>query len=183
MDKNSHPCQDLDKVIFNFSSYNLNNHEKSVLCKGLNFAIPPKAIEYSEFLLAFEMLFREITSFYIGNFNKECVKSRLRDSAYSSFKQTSKISEKNLSREEVKALNNLVKNKDLLIQEVGKGNNIVGLNRSDYFSKLSKILENTSKFKRVNIEEGKALNRLIHIEERIIRLFKSLQDQSQISEK
>ena len=77
--KNSDTCQDPDKVIFNFSSYNLNDHEKLVLCKGLNFTIPPKAIEYSEFLLPFEMLFREITSLDIGDFNKECVKSRLQD--------------------------------------------------------------------------------------------------------
>ena len=80
--KNSDTCQDPDKVIFNFSSYNLNDHEKLVLCKGLNFAIPPKAIEYSELLLPFEMLFREITSSDIGDFNKECVKSRLRDNRH-----------------------------------------------------------------------------------------------------
>ena len=42
--KNFNTCQDPDKVIFNFSSYNLNDHEKSVLCKGLNFAIPPKPV-------------------------------------------------------------------------------------------------------------------------------------------
>ena len=37
------------------------------------------------------------------------------------------------------------------------------------------MLEDTSKFKRVNIEEGKALNHLIHMEERIIRLLKNPQ--------
>ena len=120
------------------------------------------------------MLFREITSLDIGDFNKECIKSRLRDSAYTSFKQVSRISDKNLSREEVKALNNLVKNKDLVIQKADKGNNIVILNRSDYISKLSKILEDTSKFIRVNIEEGKALNHLIHMEGQIIPLLKNL---------
>ena len=77
--KNSDTCQDPDKVMFDFSSYNLNDHEKSVLCKGLNFTIPPKAIEYSELFLPLEMLFREITSLDIGDFNKECVKSRLRE--------------------------------------------------------------------------------------------------------
>ena len=66
------------------------------------------------------MLFREITSLDIGDFNKEFVKSRLRDSAYSSFKQVSRISDKNLSREDAKALNNLVKNKDLVIQKAEK---------------------------------------------------------------
>ena len=55
------------------------------------------------------MLLTEISSLDIGDFNKECVKSRLQDSRNSSFKQFSKISDKNISREEVKALNNLVK--------------------------------------------------------------------------
>ena len=122
------------------------------------------------------MLFREITSFDIGDYNKECVKSRLGDSAYSSFKQVSRISDKNLSREEVKALNNLVKNKNLVIQKADKGNKIIVLNRSDYISKLIKILEDTSNFRIVNIEERKPLNHLIHMEERIIRLLKSLED-------
>ena len=72
--KNSDTCQDTDKVIFNFSSYNLNDHEKSVLSKGLNFTIPPKAIEYSKILLPFEMLSREITNLDIANFNKHLSK-------------------------------------------------------------------------------------------------------------
>ena len=93
-----------------------------------------------------------------------------------------RISDKNLFREEVKGLNNLVKNKDLIIQKEDNGNDIVILNRSDYISKLSKILEDTSKFKRVNIDKGKALNHLIEMEERIIGPFKSLEDQVEISE-
>ena len=35
----------------------------------------------------------------------------------------------------------------------------------------------------MNIEEGKALNHLIHMEERIIHLLKSSEDQGEISEK
>ena len=157
-------CQAPDKVLFSFSSYNLNDHEKSALFKGLHFAILPKIIAYSEFLLPFEMVFNE------------CVRSRLWDNAYLLFKQVFRISDKYLSREEAKALNNLVKSKDLVIQKADKGNNIIFLNRSDYISKLSKILEDICKFKRVNIEEGKALNYLIHMEERIIRLLKSLEE-------
>ena len=129
------------------------------------------------------MLFRDISSLKVSNLNKECVKSRLGDSAYTSFKQVSNISEKNLSKEEVKALNKLLKNKDIVIQKADKSNNIVILNKSDYVFKLSKILKDISKFKRVNIEEGKVLNRLIHMEERIIRLLKSLEGQGEISEK
>ena len=62
------------------------------------------------------MLFREITSLDIINFSKELVKSRLRDITDTLFKQVFKISDKHLSTEEVKALNNLVKNKYFVIQ-------------------------------------------------------------------
>ena len=41
---------DPNKVRFIFFSYELNDVEKSVLCKGLNFSVKPKSIEYSEFL-------------------------------------------------------------------------------------------------------------------------------------
>ena len=69
----------------------------------------------------------------VSKLNKKCVKSKLRDSASTLFKQVSKISEKNLSIEEVKALSNLVKNKGIVIQKADKGNNIVILNKSDMF--------------------------------------------------
>ena len=61
---------------------------------------------------------------------------------------------------------NLVKNKDIIIQKADKANNIIKLNRSDYILKLSNILEGTSKFKRVDIEEGKALYHLGKISEK-----------------
>ena len=42
---------------------------------------------------------------------------------------------------------------------------------------LHKIVDNTSKFKRLHVEKGKALNHIIHKEERIINLLKSLKNQ------
>ena len=39
--------------------------------------------EYSEFLLPFEMLFKDITNLDTGNFNKECVKNKLHKSTHS----------------------------------------------------------------------------------------------------
>ena len=77
MGSNSDTCQGPDKVIFNFSSYNLSDHEKIVWSKGSNFAIPPKTFEYSEFLVPFEILFRDINRLEVSNLHKECVKSKL----------------------------------------------------------------------------------------------------------
>ena len=41
---------DPDKVISNFSSYELTNSDKKLLSKGLRFAIPPRQIDYSGYL-------------------------------------------------------------------------------------------------------------------------------------
>ena len=45
---NSSASHDPDKVIFIFSSHTLNDHQKFLLCKGLNFAISPKNITYRD---------------------------------------------------------------------------------------------------------------------------------------
>ena len=66
---------------------------------------------------------------------------------YTSFKQVSKIYEKNLSTEEIKALNALVKNEEIVIQKSDKVNNIVILIRGECISNLLKILEDTSNFR------------------------------------
>ena len=42
----SEDCEIL-RVIFNFSSYELTDDEKDVLCKRLNFSVKPELIEYS----------------------------------------------------------------------------------------------------------------------------------------
>ena len=51
---------DPDKVIYNFSNYRLTDSDKSLQIKGLNSPIPTKKTEYSNFLLPFELLFRDI---------------------------------------------------------------------------------------------------------------------------
>ena len=51
---------DPDKVIYNFSDYKLTESKKSVLCKGLEFAIPPNKLEYANFMLLFELFFHDI---------------------------------------------------------------------------------------------------------------------------
>ena len=77
MRNNSGTCQDPDKVTFNFSSYNLSDYKKIVLSKGLGFAMLPKTIEYAEFSVPFEILFRDINSLEVNNLNKESVNSWL----------------------------------------------------------------------------------------------------------
>ena len=51
---------DPKKVIHNFSSYQLSDTEKLLLCKGLNFSLPPKRLKFGNYQqLPFELLYRD----------------------------------------------------------------------------------------------------------------------------
>ena len=69
-------------MIFNFSSYELNDVEKSVLCKGLNFLVKPKSIEYSRFLQLFELLFRAVKQENLCSEDLSLMKARLLDNSF-----------------------------------------------------------------------------------------------------
>ena len=62
---------DLEKVLFNFSNHLLTEHGKSFLSRGLIFAIPPKSVNYTDYLLPFELLFRDIDFCEIPSCDKE----------------------------------------------------------------------------------------------------------------
>ena len=165
-----------DKMIFNFSDHVLNTTEKSLLSKGLNFAIPPNDINYADFKLPFELLYRDVDSLEVSNLDKELIKSRLRDSAFSSYKDTGKTLEKNLLKEEFDALKILLKNKGIKVQKADKGNTVVILNRKDYVCKMKIILNDKSKFRKVYIDHDKILNHFIHMENRLTDVLKNLRD-------
>ena len=132
---NSITSHDPDKVIFNFSDHVLNTTEKSLLSKGLNFAMPPKNINYADYMLPFELLYRDVDFLEVANLDKEFIKSRLRDSAFSSYKDTGKTFEKNLPKAEFDALKILLKNKDIIVQKADKGNTVVILTEKIMFVK------------------------------------------------
>ena len=65
-----------DRVIFNFSSYKLTDDEKNFLCKCLNFSVKPGLIEYSVYLLPFELLFSDIKREDLCNEDMSAIKTR-----------------------------------------------------------------------------------------------------------
>ena len=70
---------DPENVIFNFSSYVLSDNDKSLLSKGLNFSLPNKKVEISEYLCRFELLHREVSDFSKDSCDKELLKSNLKE--------------------------------------------------------------------------------------------------------
>ena len=178
---NSVTSHDPDQVIFNFSGHVLNTTEKSLLSKRLNFAIPPKNINYADYLLPFELLYREVDSSEVSNLNKEFIKSRLRDSAFSSYKDTGKTFEKNLPKADFDALKILLKNKHIIVQKSDKGNTVVILNRKDHVCKMKNILNDSSKFHKVYLDHDKISNHLIHVGNRVTDVLKNLRGKKEIS--
>ena len=57
-------------------------------------------------MLPFGLLYRDVDSLEVFNLDKEFIKSRLRDSAFSSYKDTGKTFAKNLPKAEFKCIEN-----------------------------------------------------------------------------
>ena len=113
--------------------------------------------------------------------DKEFIKSRLRESAFSSDKDTGKTLEENLPKEEFDALKILLKKKDIIVQNADKGNTVVILNRKGYVCKMKSILNDKSKFQKVYIDHDKILNHLFQMENRVTEVLEDLRDKKEIS--
>ena len=134
---------DPEKVIFNFSSYELSSSDKDLLSKGLRFAIPPKQIDFSNFMTEFELLY-----IYLWQLKKkDSFKTKLKDIVLSSFKFFSDNckSENNLSAEEINSLKALMRNKDI-IQKADKGNTVVITDKEKYIECVKRAISDSNKF-------------------------------------
>ena len=97
---------DLNKVIYNYLNYHLTDCDKSLLIKGLNFAIPPKKTEYLKFFLLFELLCLDIKSNSESSVDLAGEKARLEDTAFASYSAFNKDNSSpiNLSKDKFESL-------------------------------------------------------------------------------
>ena len=79
---NSVPSHDPGK--FNFPSYVLSSHEKSLTRKELDFAMPPKNINHAKFFLPSAWLYKYIELLVNSNLYKVFIKVRPKDPTFSS---------------------------------------------------------------------------------------------------
>ena len=96
------------------------------------------------------------------------IKTRLLDTALTSNQNFSSDREppENLTSE-FKALKRLSKNKDTVIQKADKGNTVVILDKWSYISAIEEILNDNSKFSKLNIPSGKEINHIASLGKRI----------------
>ena len=149
---------DPDQVIHNFSSYELSEDEKRLLAKGLNFSIPPSKLNFADHMTPFELLYKEMKKCELSKFNLDILKVDMKKIAYSSFKRYNFLRELNLSKEEYEALKKLSSNKDIVISKSDKGNSVVIVDRSDYIKRMQDMVDDTTKFEKLSVKEGKDYN-------------------------
>ena len=133
-------------------------------------------------MLPFELLFRDIKNTDLSIPQSKAVKSKTLDTAFSSFDSfNNNKMRSNLSKEELKALHNLRKQKHLVIQKADKGNTC------HHWEKCLHQQNERSCFWYYQIWANKhrrrQLNFLSKSEKKVIDLIKRLENEGKISEK
>ena len=155
---------DPEKVIFNFSNRTLTNDEKLLLVKGLNLSVPPKKLNYGDFLLPFEQTFYQIHADNPDLTPEEIdpVCATIKSAACDCFKTFDPKLEQNLPDGQVEALKSLLADDNIIIQKSDKGNSVVILNKSDYVTRMHELLADTSKFQKLDIQGENDYNYIIN---------------------
>ena len=152
---------DPNKVIHNYSSYDLSKAEISLLLKGLNFSLPPKKLKFENHLLPFELSCRDVLH-NESDINDSLIhlKSKIKDVGLSSFRLYNKKDNRfeNLSEEEYEAFINLQSNKNIIIQKADKGNSVVVIDRLSYVIEMEKLLNDHNKFVKIDFNPKHKVN-------------------------
>ena len=163
--------QNPEKVIFNCCEYVQSNCEKSFLTERLNFSIPCIKLDYADYLVQFELFFKDIRNLDI--LSKEelgFVKAKTEEAELSSYRTFNNNVPQNLSKGESIALQNFSKSKDLIIQKSGKGNSVVIVQRQDYLKKMN----DQKIFSKVSLKDDTLLNFAISQVKHIDKVLKNL---------
>ena len=162
--------QNPEKIIFNFSKVSLSEAEKLLLVKDLSFSLPPKQLSYSDDLINFELFYRTINNLKIlSGDNLDFIKTGIKDTALTSFRNYNPNVPQHLSKEEFEALKTIIvtaENCNLVIQESDKGNSVATVEKDVYLRHMETILRDLNKSEKVSIKKG-ILNFLINHEKNI----------------
>lgn len=151
---------DMADAIFNLSTRELTDLETRVLSKGLKFGIKAKKVDTFEILTRFELLAESLDFLPIKE-NSENERNILADLNSKSnflqqlqtmsleFLELSKQAQDSLTDEERAALIELAKDKSIVISKADKGNAVVIQNLQDYKNKVSELIADDSKFRRL----------------------------------
>ena len=110
-----------------------------------------KYVDYADYLVNFELFYRNICNLgiFLSKEDRDFVKTRTKEAALSSYRNYNNNVPQHLSKEEFLALQNLRKNKNIVIQKSDKGNSVVVVDKADYLDKMDNLLNDTRKFEKL----------------------------------
>ena len=138
-------------VIINLSNVKLTDVQKDVLCRGLNFGVPPKTANLTvEVQAEFEHCWQQLMRCQ-PNSEDELRACRTTLAGLATRYAREKIDWMGypFRKEHFDAIHQLKRDKDLIITRPDKGNGVVLLQREDYILKMQNILSQQEKFVRV----------------------------------
>ena len=111
----------------------------------------------------FESFYSDIRNLEIlPNKDSDFVKTKVKETALLPFKQNNKNSQQSISKEELAALTNLSKNKDIVIQKFDKGNSVIIVDKETYIKKMENLLSNQRKFERTTLKNDAFVNFVVN---------------------
>ena len=142
---------DSEKVIYNFSSFDLTQTEVSLLLKSLNFFLPPQKLDFGNHLLSFQLLYRDVINNEKKNDDALIMMLIYKDVGLSSFRLYNKKDHRseNLTEDEYEAFLDLKSNRNKIIQKAHKGNSVVVTDRLKDVRKIAELLSDHSKFVKI----------------------------------
>ena len=159
----------------------MSDDEKSLLAKGLNFSIPPSKLDFANHMTPFELLYKNIKGLDISQQKMDILKVDLKKIAYSSFHNYNFLRELNLSLPEYQALKKLSACDEIVIHKSDKGNSVVIINRTDYLQRLQAMVDDASKFEKLNVKPGKDYNFMTKEKKEVDDLLAELVDKGSLT--
>ena len=119
----------------------LTGAEKSLIVKCLSFALPPKQLSYSDYLVYFELFYKSIDNLKtLSGDNLDFTRTRIKDNALTPFCNYNANVPQRLSNEEFEVLKTLSKNCNLVIKKADKGNLVVIVEKDVYLRHMETII-------------------------------------------
>ncbi|XP_072048289.1 uncharacterized protein [Amphiura filiformis] len=128
-----------DKWVINSSSRDLSQDERSLLEKGLNFAVSPTELPVHDYIAACESACKQL-----GDGDADELRGKV-----THIINTAKLPESNLTKEERKALENLRKDNTIIVLPADKGRACCVIDRTDYESKVDSLLSDDNTYERL----------------------------------
>ena len=127
----------------------------------MNFSLPSKFLKFGNYLLPFELLYRDVYNSENKDESPLHLKSKIKDIGLCSYIIYNKKDHRfeNLWQEEYDAFINLSNNKNIITQKADKENTVVIIDRANYVKEMEKILPDTNKFLEVTFNPKHKANK------------------------